>query len=118
MPFRNNIISQRQTQPCSLPGWLGCKEWLKYFIQYFLRNAIAIVLHFDLYLTTIFFCAHGNNWFIPVSVYFLFFSNCIKCIIDQVEYYPANILGNDVYFLNAIIKFGFKFCIERFVFGS
>ncbi len=50
MFFGNNIISKRQTQPCSLPGWFCCKEWLKYFIYYFyalgdeMHRAIRLVV--------------------------------------------------------------------------
>src|ERR1700688_3004065 len=40
-----NIITQTQTQSSSLPSWFCCKEWLKDFVNHFLRDAVAIVLH-------------------------------------------------------------------------
>src|SRR5271154_5192026 len=39
----NNIITQAQTQSCSLTCWFCGKEWLKDFVNYFLRNAATII---------------------------------------------------------------------------
>ena len=46
MSFSNNIITQTQSQTCSLPRWFGGEEGLKNLIQYFLNlltNAFYVV---------------------------------------------------------------------------
>src|SRR6187549_1545413 len=107
MTFCYYIVSQTQTQTGTLSCWLSGKERLKYFVQNFLRNTIAIVLHFDLDLPIFFFCSYCNRWIITVLVLFLLFINHIKCIIDQVQNDSSNILWYNIYFSNVIIKISF-----------
>src|SRR6185295_2314900 len=41
----DNIITQTQSQSCSLSCWFGSKEWLEDFISYVLRNTVAVVFY-------------------------------------------------------------------------
>ena len=78
-------------------------------------NTIAIILNLYLDPAIFFFCGYGNHRVITIRVLLLFFGDGIKCIVDQIENHTANILRNDIYFSNAIIKISFKFCIKGFV---
>ena len=75
-----------KTQSCSLPCWFGSEEWLKNFIQYFLRNTVAII--FNSYLN---FIIHFFVLTETVGSYpsprrcFLLFIYRIKCIVDKLR---------------------------------
>ena len=53
----DNVITQAQTQSCSLTCWFGGEERLKDFVNCFLSNAIAVVTNADAYPIPRFFYA-------------------------------------------------------------
>src|SRR5687767_10807863 len=117
-----DIISQTQTQTCSLPCWLCSKKRLKYFLQYYLRDTWSVILYSYFNPTINFFCTHPNSRFmLIVWVFEPPFGGQggrIKCIVDQVEDHSAYFLRHNIYLTNIVIKFSFNICIKRFVFGS
>src|SRR5687768_12048652 len=116
-----DIISQTQTQTCSLPCWLCSKKRLKYFIQYLLWDTWSVILYSYFNPTINFFCTHPNSRFmLMVWVFEPPFGGqggCIKCIIDQIQDHSSNILRNNIYATNAIVKISFHGCLEGFVSG-
>jgi hypothetical protein len=57
-----------------LAGWFGSKEWLKYFIQYLLWNAITVVFYTYLNLTIISFVLSETVGSYPSTPDFFFSS--------------------------------------------
>ena len=77
----DDIVTQRQTQSCSLTRGFSGAEWQKDFISYFLRDAIAVVLDAYFYFAIHLLCADCNRWFISFGKLFLLFIHCIKGVV-------------------------------------
>src|SRR5688572_25021227 len=99
----HNVITQRQTQPRSLPGWFSRKNRLKDIFSDLFGNTVAIVFHRDQHNVIMSFCAQGNGWFVCSGSLLLFFSDGKKCVRYQIEYNPANILWHNVYISDASV---------------
>ena len=121
-----NIITQTQTQTCSLSGWFCSEKWLKYFIYYILWYPVSIITNGNDYMIPFFLSTSPKCWLIRIRNRLFFFiydtsvslSACIKAIVINVQKYSPDILWNNIYLFNCFIKVCFYYSIKIFAFGS
>ena len=110
-----NVIAQAEAQACALPGGLGGKEGLEYFIPESLGiplplSATRISIPFFVFFVITETVGVILRW---GGLFFLI--DRIEGIVEQVQDHPPDFLGNDFYFPDGVIVFGFNDCVEGFV---
>ena len=108
------LISWLKLKPSPVPEPVGliCKEWLKYFPFYLLRNALPLsATRISAILLLIFRCCR-NFCIIPFTFRLLPFIHCIKRVVVQIQQHPANILRHDIDVADGCIKLRFISRIE------
>src|SRR5262249_14346366 len=100
----DNIITQTQTQSGSLSCRFGCKEWLKNFVQDFLRNTWSIITNLNDNVSISLFCGYHYNR-IKCSIQFLLlFIYGVKSIIEKIQQNSSHILRHNIYLSNRCVK--------------
>ena len=102
MPLRDNIIRQTQPQSRALSSRLCGEKGLEDFLADGFRDAEAIVLYLNQDLIVNFLGGNGDGglvrWGTREGCHYgasATLSNRIKCIVDQIQQFPPNVLWND-----------------------
>jgi hypothetical protein len=76
MLLDDDVMTDRQAQPGSFAGWLGCKERIEHFLLHLGRNAGAVVADPDLYVVAEILGRGSQNGFVAAPI-----ASALRCVV-------------------------------------
>src|SRR4029450_4166670 len=97
MLLHNDVVTDREPEPGSFSGRLGCEERVEHLFFHVWWNTGAVVPNPDFHTIAKASCRGRQGWFIAIAIS-LSFTLCrgVKSVGDQIEQDSCDVLREDI----------------------